>query len=388
MRSLWFLFHVLHVLLAAAGQTNHSIDDASGLVNYSPLSAMGCVGCKDASLAQLQVSEAHNGTLSLFSPLPVTMELNFTGTALYIFFALQESIGLWELTFSLDGVQVGSNSTPFVRPAEYNVSVYTNTSLSDGFHRFVMNLDPTPLLDGSVGGPMAFDYALYTSNDPDLGSGSPSSTTQATLLPSSNPPSHPSKKAPVGAIAGAIVGTLVLVVAFILAFMAVQRARRKKRRNTPGMEESGQLSTDALVVSKEVLAPATSPSGPVEVYTTDHIRSPLMDTLDTAHVPPPPVEPLPTEAMTSVATQEEFRLLREQLEQLRQRMDGSSAVTTGSETASLERSLSTMKREQTRALQSQGQGGNVTDTLVHTDSGLRLTAGRAVNELPPSYVAD
>ncbi|KAJ6473404.1 hypothetical protein C8R47DRAFT_1295073 [Mycena vitilis] len=258
-----------------------------------------------------------------------------------------------------------------------------------GFHRFVMNLDPTPLLDGSVGGPMAFDYALYyTSNDPDLGSGSPSST----ALPSPSHPSRPSKTAPVGAIVGAVVGALLLL-AFIFAFLwslqrVVQRAR-KKRRNSPGMEESGQLATDALVVSKEVLPPATPPSDPVEASMIDNTGSPFIDTLDTAHVPPPLVEPPPSDPMPSVAAQDEVRILREQLEQSKQRVDGGSATAMGQKNASLGRSLSTMKREQTRVLQPQlGPGNYVTDTLFHTDSGLRLTAGRAVDELPPSYVAD
>lgn len=69
-------------------------------------------------------------------------------------------------------------------------------------------------------------------------------------------------------------------------------------------------------------------------------------------------------------------------------MEGSSAK--GSESASRARSLSMMKRDQTRALQDHEHsvGVGVSDTLVHTDSGLRLTAGRVVDEVPPSYVAD
>jgi hypothetical protein len=69
-------------------------------------------------------------------------------------------------------------------------------------------------------------------------------------------------------------------------------------------------------------------------------------------------------------------------------MEGSSAETW--ESASRARSLSMMKRDQIRALQDdeRGVGVGVSDTLVHTDSGLRLTAGRVVDEVPPSYVVD
>jgi hypothetical protein len=69
-------------------------------------------------------------------------------------------------------------------------------------------------------------------------------------------------------------------------------------------------------------------------------------------------------------------------------MEGSCAV--GSENASRARSFSMMKRDQMRALHDheRGVGVGVSDTLVHTDSGLRLTAGRVVDEVPPSYVAD
>jgi hypothetical protein len=89
----------------------------------------------------------------------------------------------------------------------------------------------------------------------------------------------------------------------------------------------------------------------------------------------------------AAAITNQLRILQDQVQQLIQdRAEGSS--TAGSDTASVTRSLSTMKRDQTRVVREHQLGHVVTDSLVHTDSGLRLTAGRVVDELPPTYVAD
>jgi hypothetical protein len=87
----------------------------------------------------------------------------------------------------------------------------------------------------------------------------------------------------------------------------------------------------------------------------------------------------------SVGIAEQLRALEVQLP--KQHAEGSTAR---SETnVSVGRSLSTMKREQTRVVQNQaGYSSGVVDSLVHGDSGLRLTAGRMVDELPPTYVAE
>jgi hypothetical protein len=74
-------------------------------------------------------------------------------------------------------------------------------------------------------------------------------------------------------------------------------------------------------------------------------------------------------------------MLREHVQQLEQRV-GSSAGD-----PAVRRSLSTMKREQTRVVRENEESYRGVDSLVHTDSGLRLTPGR-VNELPPNYAAD
>ncbi|KAJ7662788.1 hypothetical protein DFH06DRAFT_1129004 [Mycena polygramma] len=85
---------------------------------------------------------------------------------------------------------------------------------------------------------------------------------------------------------------------------------------------------------------------------------------------------------------EQMQRLTDEVQQLRQQVKGSHTTPAGPESASLGRSLSTMKREQTRALQQHGAGSDVTNSLVYNGRQLQLTAGRAEDDLPPTYGAD
>ncbi|KAJ7618203.1 hypothetical protein DFH06DRAFT_100050 [Mycena polygramma] len=357
MRSFWFL--LVPVLLVAAGQTNHTLDDANTQVEYLPSGSVGmsCDGCSDADnlkIWALDASKLQSGTFSAFPPPgdnigDTGMQFSFTGTGVYIFLALSPYQPVTEsptaaLQFFLDDVLVGTNnSLPTTAPSQYNISVYANNSIPNAFHTFRMGIT----------GQVLFDYAVYTSDDDDPTSPSQTSTSTSTssspAAPRMSSSSTAQKKPPVATIAGAAVGAVASIAILLLGLIIVRRARRNNGRgpDTPAMEESGPASTDA--------------------FFTATTRGP---------------EPL---------SAEQFRILQQQVQRLEQRVEGS--VSAGSETTSLGRSLSTMKREQTRALQEHGQGMHITDTLVHTDSGLRLTAGRGadegvVDELPPTYVAD
>ncbi|KAJ7662724.1 hypothetical protein DFH06DRAFT_1396873 [Mycena polygramma] len=381
----------LRVLFVVAGQTNRSIDDASGLVNYS--NGIVCVGCGSGNLEtppiQLDRGELNNGTYSFFGSAGPSMEFKFTGTALYVFFALSPVVMGTDLTFNLDGVKVGSSPALSAagNAAQYNVSVYTNTSIPDGPHTFNMSVAAAGMTQIPVTVPPPIPQALKLQR-------AVRAVRAIRSLKKKNPP--------VSAIAGAVVGALAAIVLFIVALIALRHrraghnSRRNSRRNTPAIKGVHPLLDDTLLEPKESVVAGT-PSPPVEPPTTEPIESP------------------PTERTSSPETQddsvkEEVRILREQLEELRQQspprtdevtalreelqllrqqvQGGNSSTAVETENDSLGRSLSTMKREQTRALQEHGRGGDVTDMLVHTDSGLRLTAGRAVDELPPTYAAD
>jgi hypothetical protein len=60
--------------------------------------------------------------------------------------------------------------------------------------------------------------------------------------------------------------------------------------------------------------------------------------------------------------------------------------TASGDLSTVSRSLSTMKRDQSRALRATNP--TATNTIVHTDSGVRLTAGPAQEEIPPQYAPD
>lgn len=90
--------------------------------------------------------------------------LLFTGTAVYVFCTLALTTaspdGDSDMTFYIDGSIVGTfvHSAPGTSGYEYNVSVYSNTSLSPGFHNLVLQ-------NGHTNGEkslMIFDYITYT----------------------------------------------------------------------------------------------------------------------------------------------------------------------------------------------------------------------------------
>jgi hypothetical protein len=87
--------------------------------------------------------------------------------------------------------------------------------------------------------------------------------------------------------------------------------------------------------------------------------------------------------------EEEVRLLREKVQRLEA---NTAAVSDSAAGSSVTRSLSTMKTEQTRALHEGHRVyrdvSEVRDSLVETDSGLRLMADVVGNPPPPLYQAD
>ncbi|KAJ7662774.1 hypothetical protein DFH06DRAFT_1396954 [Mycena polygramma] len=383
MRSLWFLW--LRVLFAVGLQTNHSIDDASALVQYSwldgntpPCPTPGCLG--SAGDFGIDASGLHNGTFTAMNG-GTTVEFNFTGIAVYIFVAVEskDPTILLSPIFYLDNVGVyWGNNLPTTPPAEpqYNASVYANQSIPNGFHTFKM----------AIYGHALFDYAIYTTNDPD-----PTSSTKPKPSPSAHTPPVTSSsitKPPVGAIVGGVVGAVALIVLVLVGLTLARRAKYGKGRHTSAMERSGPRDTNPVDTSKE-----PEPQ-PVEALSrTTHTSSTAQENLRLGEQ----VRLLTDEVLRlkeredasgaeNLRLAEQVRLLTDELLRVRERGDASS--TAASETASMGRSISTMKREQTQALQQHRRASNVPDSTVRTDRGVRLTVGRAEEDMPPNYVAD
>ncbi|KAJ7852476.1 hypothetical protein B0H14DRAFT_3450749 [Mycena olivaceomarginata] len=207
-------------------------------------------------------------------------------------------------------------------------------------------LRPNAVVSGGL-----FDYAIYTSDDPDPSSSSGTQETSpgtptTSLSTSSSPgtsssttaPSTAQRKPPIAPIAGGVVGGAALILAFLLGLMLARRARSSKAPNAPRKQEWGSPPADALkqplILSKDV-APDAMPSAQAP-----HVNSAA-----------------PQLQQDDPGVAEQVRLLQAEVQQLRQRVEGSSTASiAGSDTASVGRSLSTMKREQTRALVEHAQG--------------------------------
>ncbi|KAJ6548204.1 hypothetical protein DFH09DRAFT_1367035 [Mycena vulgaris] len=350
-------------LTASAVPTNHTLDDASPLVAYTPGTfPLLCTGCTVKGTLAFDTTQLFNGTVTSFALepgdetdyLPRHIDLNFTGTGIYIFLAQSaivsgDAIMNQKCTFILDGNFVGAFQQNVVShsngkaDAQYNILAYKNVSIPDGAHTFRIQ----------VGVQMFnFDYAIYTSNDPDHTSSPTDPKSSETPISSGVPKKKPSA----GVIAGSTIAGLSALVAVVFGLFLCRRAQHRKAGTGAGAEES----RSAPFLEAEELPPWT----PV---TTSPVGDPLS-------------------AESDEAIAERLRVLREQVRLLEQRAEGSS--TAGTEAVSLGRSLSTMKREQMRVVQDHQAGYGGADSLVHTDSGLRLTAGREINEVPPSYVAD
>ncbi|KAJ7187385.1 hypothetical protein C8R46DRAFT_1207333 [Mycena filopes] len=369
------LFLTVFTLAVNAVVTNHTVDDSALLLGLDDREKQSlCPGCVSPGQMAFDVTRLFNRTATTLEANGVgAVSLTFTGTAVYICIAIPVIGTLYRHSenaldtilyvgpgspgiITLDGEEFKDNPTfPILNnDPQYSYCSWFTTGLTDGPHSLKLETDKTPLV---------LDSIVYTSNDPDPSSSdtsiATSSTSDTTTTTSSGSTaslaSH--KKAPVGAIAGGVVGGTALILAFLVGWMLSRRAKRRRGPTTPAMEESA---------SPQDHSPLTRSSS-VAILTKND----------------PPSQD---------AVAERFRLLEEQIRQLSQQRAGSSTAGSSvarSDTASLGRSLSTMKREQTRALVEHGERGDgVTDTLVHTDSGLRLTAGRTADELPPTYVAD
>ncbi|KAJ7101238.1 hypothetical protein B0H15DRAFT_406992 [Mycena belliarum] len=285
--------------------------------------------------------------------------MNFTGTAIYVFFALPSHGSPQACGFRLDAENLGLFR--FTSPStQYNVLGYSNTSIPDGPHRF--------FIDVSTDQVVGFDYAVYTSNDP--APPAISSTSSLVTSTSSSPTAASSTAAstvsskhspPVAAIAGGAVGGIAFLV-LVFVTLLVWRRRRKPR-------------------AKELLAAEAKPLSQPDETT----RTSATPRRDSRHGPRD-LEAGETLLNTAGEETGEVAQLRAEVQRLRaERPDASTSSLVAS---TVQRSLSTMKREQTQAVQDQTGYRFSGEALVHTDSGLRLTPGRVVEELPPRYAPD
>ncbi|KAJ7847666.1 hypothetical protein B0H13DRAFT_2362367 [Mycena leptocephala] len=434
----WLLALVLPCTVLAVPQ-NNTIDDTSPLVDY--YQGLHCSPCPDEFKNYgLDPAQLSNGTFSAFennggaSNFVGTQDnglsLRFNGTAIYVYLAVPAAANLStpvKCSFILDsipeaGADFSMNSPPEVN--QYNVLAYAKTDIPDGSHILNMDVGDTPVV---------FDYAYYTvefwqhrcyfisreiksrkykcyfpnklrslslnvrvyirghddirrSDDilsshlgfliyirrhDDIRSSDDILSSHFDFLQSEEDAIHPldSGRSRRGSRthARAVSGVRVLP----------QRETHQSRCagdggvGLPGWSRDPEGDGDGLVGNGSI-QDHRGTAGAAQMQNQSGNGVPLRHLTEK-------VQRL--EGITNGKGSDIVSLVSTS-------MEGSCAV--GSENASRARSFSMMKRDQMRALHDheRGVGVGVSDTLVHTDSGLRLTAGRVVDEVPPSYVAD
>ncbi|KAI0326739.1 hypothetical protein GY45DRAFT_1258403, partial [Cubamyces sp. BRFM 1775] len=154
--------------------TNRTIDDENGdsvtgiVPSYSPIASWSqgstCTGC----YIHLDPSQAfdgtwHDATHTPGDPEPRVITAQFTGTAVYVYNVLANTVQytttLTNITFTLDGASAGqyvhipTDSTDF----QYDVPVFVKENLANTDHTII--IEATGDTNSSL---VLFDYIVYT----------------------------------------------------------------------------------------------------------------------------------------------------------------------------------------------------------------------------------
>ncbi|KXN91404.1 hypothetical protein AN958_00666 [Leucoagaricus sp. SymC.cos] len=264
-----FLIFLLLLSSVSAQPRNVTIDDQKGdevtglRPNYEPPFAWAtesCVGCKiRPDFGQLWDQTAMQATFMPDNPNVTsnTIDFNFTGTAIYIFFTLFENEGVGvtvntECNFTIDGGppaffnHSGDPTKPVGSGRQYGVPVFNQTGLEQEQHHIQIKMS-----DVNYHVFLSFDRAIYTTDSDPVSSGtsSPPSIQGATVSSSNmssnivssgtNPSSTSSgSSSSNGSIAGIVVGGVIGGIAVLAGFVALlyyyRRDSRRYRPSSPG----------------------------------------------------------------------------------------------------------------------------------------------------------
>lgn len=169
---------------ARSGLVNITVDDTFGdpttgsIPGYSAGSddswnagspSENCSSChvsqSNLDLSQIYRETWHDTTILPSGTASATITVQFTGSAVYVFNilpnTLQGTITSADISFSIDGENVGrfTRSPDSSGTILYNQLVYSNTALNDGPHTLVM----TPNINSLI----LFDYLVYTTQNDD-----------------------------------------------------------------------------------------------------------------------------------------------------------------------------------------------------------------------------
>ncbi|KAL4266469.1 hypothetical protein AB1N83_003325 [Pleurotus pulmonarius] len=229
------IIYLLYILtFAAAVPRNVTIDDELGdeltghRPKFSPLHgwAQGamCDGCLRLDAGQTVQRTWHDYTRRS-NETSAAVSFPFTGTALFVYCILANSLPgittLADYSFILDGAEVGR----FIHVPEigsdfqYNVLVYSNTSMLNGNHTFQLvadsNFNDTLIL---------FDYAQYTVDAPAATSAQFLDTGPSLASQQSNSTASPQQTA---AIVAGVLGGVAITGLGIILYLLRHRLRRR-----------------------------------------------------------------------------------------------------------------------------------------------------------------
>ncbi|KAF7778479.1 hypothetical protein Agabi119p4_2824 [Agaricus bisporus var. burnettii] len=297
--TLFLLYFFTLLQPVAAVLKNVTIDDQKGdartekAPKFAPDFAwanQACVGCKVGyDPGRLFDNTA---TAATFMPdkgvINNTVEFDFNGTAIYIFFTLFYNEGEQvtvntECNFTLDNESPvffnhsGDPTVPAQKKRDYHTLVFSKTGLEYKPHRMLISMS-----DVTYHVFLSFDYAQYTIDEAvDLPTSttdvvpSPTSTQSLVDSPSSSPPSSPSPKIPktiIGIVVGGVLGGLAVLAGFLGLLLFYRRgSNRSPKRRKPGP------ATPRPFVYSQRTNPSQSTSSP-----------PLTRAINPTSAPPPP----------------------------------------------------------------------------------------------------
>ncbi|KAJ7689461.1 hypothetical protein B0H17DRAFT_1135042 [Mycena rosella] len=245
--------------------SNRTIDDTKGdaITGFLPIYAptqqwnvgTDCSGCLVQPDPSQLFDYTWHDTTQGDGGVPSSVTLNFTGTAIYLFCVVPNTITfattLVNLNFTLDGVPIGTFTHVPDSSSDilYSVPVLSSQNLKNEPHILVAETAGNSLF--------VFDVAMYTFDDspPDAdttttSAGVPTTQTTSLLLPtgpaqSNVTPSH----LPVAAIAAGTISGIAAVALVLVLFLCLRRRRRRAARNV----ERGPID----ILTGQVLRPAS-----------------------------------------------------------------------------------------------------------------------------------
>ncbi|KAF5358005.1 hypothetical protein D9756_001283 [Leucocoprinus leucothites] len=249
--SVLFIFIISLSSPVTAIPRNVTIDDQGGdpdtgeLPLYRPGSAWANEKCESCAIHP-DIGRLHNATATAATFVPdrnVTnnaLDFSFTGTAIYIFFALFENEGpgvtvKTECNFVIDGEHVGyfnhsgDSSRKIGKGRQYQVPVFSRSGLKQERHSMTIYM-----ADVDYNTFLSFDYAIYTT-ERGTGTGTLNLRADSSTPSSASTTSSHSSKVSGGIIAGGVIGGVAILAGFIALIYFYRRDNRRFRvPSSPG----------------------------------------------------------------------------------------------------------------------------------------------------------